>query len=327
MFNKVLVPLDRSPLAEQAIGRAAAIARATNASIDLLLVHRSFETMFAGNLEVDADTLAGEQHYIERMGAELCEGASVTVTGGVHRGEPVATICERARDIEADLVVMTTHGRTGIGRALLGSIADGVVRNSTTTVLLLRPSENTNDRIAAHHLFRNVLIPLDGSVLAPEIFSAAAAVARASRAKITLLRVIAPVPAIAPYDVTIPTSYAPFIRDDAATDRVLSMVAAELDDVARRLHEAEHVPVHSEVVVNERVGPAIIEYIREHGIDLVAMCTHGRGASRLLFGSVADKLLHDSGLPVLLQRPIHVGAETSVFNELSLVKQLPSLAT
>jgi nucleotide-binding universal stress UspA family protein len=104
-------------------------------------------------------------------------------------------------------------------------------------------------------------------------------------------------------------------------------VAAELDDVARRLHEAEHVPVHSEVVVNERVGPAIIEYIREHGIDLVAMCTHGRGASRLLFGSVADKLLHDSGLPVLLQRPIHVDAETSVFNESILAEQLPSLAT
>jgi nucleotide-binding universal stress UspA family protein len=327
MFNKVLVPVDRSPFAEQAIGRAAAIARATDASIDLLLVHSPIETMFAGNPEVDAETLDGEQRYIERIGAELCEGASVTVTGGVHRGEPVATICERAREIDADLIVMTTHGRTGIGRALLRSIADGVVRKSTTAVLLLRPIESESDRVAAHQLFSNVLIPLDGSVLAAEIFPTAAALARANRAKITLLRVIAPVPAIAPYDLTIPAAHAPFIRDEAATDRVRSMVGAELDEVARRLHEAEHVPVHSEVVVNERVGPAIIEYTRGHGVDLVAMCTHGRGASRLLFGSVADKLLHDSGLPILLQRPIHVGAEASVFNELSVAEQLPSLAT
>ena len=179
MFTKVLVsPLDRSPLAEQAIGRAAAIARATSATIDLLLVHEVFGTRFSGSPAADADTLAGQHRYIERIAAELCEGASLTVTGGVHEGRAAATICERAREIGADLIVMTTHGQVGFGRMVLGSVADEVVRNSTTPILLLRPIENANDRRAAHHLFKRILVPLDGSESAAAIEPAAVALAR-----------------------------------------------------------------------------------------------------------------------------------------------------
>jgi len=327
MFTKVLVPLDRSPLAEQAIGRAAAIARATNATIDLLLVHEVFGTRFSGTPEGDADTLAGEQRYIERIAAELCEGASVTVTGGVHEGPAAATICERARETGADLIVMTSHGRVGLGRMVLGSVADEVVRKSTTPILLLRPIENANDRRAAHHLFKHILVPLDGSEDAEAIIPAAIGLARAARAEIILLRVVAPIPAIVAFDAIIPPAYAPFMPDEVPTARLVSIVAAELDEIAQRLYEAGHVAVESDVVVSERVGAAIADYARTHGADLVAMSTHGRGASRLVFGSVADKVLHDTGLPILLQRPIPVGSEHDLITEPSVFEQLPALSS
>lgn len=325
MINRVLVPLDRSPFAEQAIGRAAAIARATGAMLDLLLVHEIFGTRFSGSPTADADTLAGEQRYLQQIAAEVCEGASLTVTGGVHRGPAAATICERAGETGANLIVMTTHGRVGLARMALGSVADEVVRNSTTPVLLLRPIENENDRRSAHHLFKRILVPLDGSGAAAAILPAAVAVARACGATMVLLRVIPPVPIVAPFESQAPAAYAPLIPDETATGYLLSIVAADLDEMASRVSRADHIAVESDVIVSERAGPAIVDYARAHAMDLVAMSTHGRGASRLLLGSVADKVLHDSGVPVLLQRPGADSAEQSADMEAGIVGQLPSL--
>ena len=326
MFTKILVPLDRSPLAEQAIGRAAALARAYDASIDFILVHEPFSMNFLVNPASETDTLAGEQRYIERMAAEVCAGSSLTVTAGVHRGSVSDVICDRAREVAADLIVMTSHGRTGLGRMWLGSVADAVVRNSPVPVLVLKPIVDANDRRDAHHLFRHVLIPLDGSALAADIFPTATAIAEAGGAKITLLRVITPVPSITAVEAPIPLAYMPIIPDEVATRHVASEAAAELDEIARRLTEQGHSVVKGEVVVDERTAQAIIDYARASDVDLVAMCTHGRGASRLLVGSVADKVLRGSGLPTLLHRPVHLSAEPTVLTEAGVLDQLPALS-
>src|SRR5512132_1853966 len=141
MFKKLLVPLDRSPLAEQAIGQAAAIARASQADIDLALVHQPFPFNGFADAPWSADAWAEEQHYLESIAAELSSGSSVPVTYAALKGEPVEMICQRIRDVHADLVVMTSHGRTGLSRSWLGSIADGVLRHSTVPVLMLRAIE------------------------------------------------------------------------------------------------------------------------------------------------------------------------------------------
>jgi nucleotide-binding universal stress UspA family protein len=88
----------------------------------------------------------------------------------------------------------------------------------------------------------------------------------------------------------------------------------ELDEIARRLHEEHHITVNADIVVSSRTAPSIIDYARAHDVDLIAMCTHGRGASRLLVGSVADALLRGSGVPVLLQRPARTAVESAVLS-------------
>ena len=317
MMKKLLIPLDRSPLSEQAVGRAAAIARATQAAIDLVLVHEPFGNAFDIGRNGDATDLAEEHQYLESIAAELRSGASLPVTCTVLKGGASEMICERAKAIDADLIVMTSHARTGIGRLWLGSVADAVVRNANMPVLMLRPAERPMDQDAAHHLFKHILVPLDGSSLAAEALGPATEIARASEADLTLLRVLAPVPLMSAYDITVPLAHAPFVPDEPATRELASEVVSELDEVARRLHDEQHLPVRSALVVSERTAASIIDYARGHDIDLIAMCTHGRGATRLLVGSVADALLRGSGIQMLLHRPAHVTVEPKLLTDAS----------
>jgi nucleotide-binding universal stress UspA family protein len=199
----------------------------------------------------------------------------------------------------------------------LGSVADAVVRNATVPVLILRPTERTQDERTAHHLFKHVLVLLDGSALAAQALDPAVAVARASGADLTLLRVVTPVPLLSAYDVTVPLAYPPLVPDEPATRQLVSEVATELAEIAQRLHDEHRLDVRSEVVVSERTPISIIDFARAHDVDLIAMCTHGRGATRLLVGSVADAVLRGSGLPVLLERPAQLAVASTLLTDAS----------
>lgn len=305
MFRKLLVPLDRSPLAEQAVGPAAAIARASHAAIALVLVHQPLPFAGFNDEPWNAEQWSDEEKYLEWIAGELVTGASVAATYAVVRGEAVDSICKQAWDVDADLIVMTSHGRTGLSRAWLGSVADGVLRHSSVPVLMLRPVENKADRLAAHHLFKHVLVPLDGSALAGDILPSAVALARCSGAHVTLLRVVQPVPLMT-VDVDMAFAYPPFVQDDQATAQLVEDAKQQLDEVSRRVADDAGVPVEAHVVVAPRVAQAIIDFAAGHQVDAITMTTHGRGASRFFLGSVADKILRGSGLPLLLHRPIGV---------------------
>jgi len=319
MFRKLLVPLDRSPLAEQALGLASAIARASHAAIDLVLVHEPLPFAGFGDAPWYAEQIDDEHQYLASIAAEVASGASVTTTHAVMRGGTVDMICRRARDDDADLIVMTSHGRTGLSRAWLGSVADGVLRQSAVPVLLLRPLEGKSRRDSTQPLLKRLLVPLDGSALAADILQSVSSLARCDKARITLLRVVQPVPAIA-FDVGMSFLYPPPIQDDAATDRLVNEAKDETAEVARRLRGERGLEVDAHVVVAPHVAQAIIDFAYDHAADAIAMSTHGRGASRLVFGSVADKVIRGSNLPMLLHRPIGIAdpdarTETHVWME------------
>lgn len=326
MFSKLLVPLDRSPLAEQAIGHAAAIARASHAEIDFVLVDQPFPFGGFSDLPWKADKSTDDDSaYLEALAGDVSSGASVPVTHAVVRGESVEMICRRALDVGADLIVMTSHGRTGFSRAWLGSVADGLLRRSSIPVLMLRPIEGKSARASTPHPFKRVLVPLDGSALAMDILATASALARCSGARITLLRVVQPVPLITP-DAGMPLVYPPLIEDEAATARLEDEAKQQLVELAQRFGEPGGVEIDSHVVVAGRVAQAIIDFAESHDVDLIAMSTHGRGASRLFVGSVADKVLRASGLPILLRRPVGVPDASLLTSAASIAEQLPALS-
>jgi nucleotide-binding universal stress UspA family protein len=326
MFKKIIVPLDRSPLAEEALGAAASIARATNAEIELVLVHQPVPYAGFSDAPWKAAQLKDEEKYLKEIATELESGAAVSADPIILHGDVVERICERAHVANADLIVMTSHGRTGLARAWLGSVADGVLRRSAIPVLMLRPAEARVEWRSVRPMFKHILVPLDGSPLGSAILSSAAELAKCSGGRLSLVRVVQPVPMPLP-NVTGPVMYSASLQDVAATEYLVAGVEQELADQAQYLYELGFTAVETKVIVAAHVGQAIIDFARDNNIDVIAMSTRGRGASRLLVGSIADKVIRAGALPMLLRKPVDVGEVAPLITGTAVEEQLPALVS
>ena len=296
MFKKIIVPVDGSSLAEQAIGSAASIARECGAEVELLLVH----TGVTGR-ERDFAAIEREEHiYVQGLAFEVARRFGLTVTCHLSRGLPVDAIVEHAREVKADLVVMTSHGRTGFSRLWLGSVADGVVRESPIPVLIERPIEGRKWRANCSVAFHRVLIPLDGSELAAAMLHPAIDLCRWLEARPILGRVILPVTvAFTEAGVPVPAQ----IIDPDATRHYVNEAQDQLTRIALELESNGRMRAETDVAVGDNVAATIIAMAHRRRADLIAMSTHSRGASRLILGSVTDKVLRGTNLPLLLLHP------------------------
>jgi nucleotide-binding universal stress UspA family protein len=298
MFRKILVPLDRSMFAEQALGPATAIARAAKAEVDLVLVHEPRPLAGSPDVAWHADQVAGENEYLSAIGSQLSSLASIASTHAVLSGDIVGAICTRIRKSDVDLVAMTSHGRTGLNRAWVGSVADGVLRKSGVPVLMCRPIAPQNYTPAMS--FSRILVLLDGSIRSKEILESAAALAICSGATLSLLRVVQPVKLLT-IETAIPFAFPLSAEDEVATRRMAERARYELNEIARDLSDRDLASVDASVVIDHDIARAITDFAKGSGVDAIAMTTHGRGASRLLFGSVADELIRGTHLPMLVQ--------------------------
>ena len=186
MFQRILVPLDGSPRAEEALPVAARIARASNSSISLLEVVSppidygggyALAPLMAG--EVIESEMSEASHYLKTV-ADSPELAAIPVSIEVGFGLPAHYILAAAASGEVDLIVLCSHGRTGFTRWALGSVAHTLAHESTIPTLVLRENK------AAHLLLAGettrpmrALVPLDGSELAEAALAPATALVAA----------------------------------------------------------------------------------------------------------------------------------------------------
>ncbi|MEO7362656.1 MAG: universal stress protein [Gemmatimonadaceae bacterium] len=311
MFQTILVPLDQSAFAEQAIAPAAVLARKLGAGMDVVLVHEQSALAELRRSHCDDDQLQEDERYLEHITERLGTHGISSCSHEVLRGEVVDAICTHAEAADIGMIVMTSHGQTGFSRAHLGSVAYGLVRKSSLPVLVLRDAAIAKTSQLSGALFRKILVPLDGSDHSQTVLASVTELARRTDAEIVLLRVIEPVPLFAAnFDNTaVPFGLDghPFlsgnIQDTEATAQLCSSAQAELTDLVAKLAEAQLRNVAVVVLVGRPVAAAIIDYANAVGADLIAMSTHGRGASRWLLGSVADSVLRASNFPLLLSRP------------------------
>lgn len=306
MFKKILVPLDHSKFAEQALGPATAIARGAGAEIDVVLVHEPRPLAGSPDVAWHADQLAGEDNYLAEIGTELSGLASIPSTHAVLTGDIVPALCDHIRSEKADLVVMTTHGRTGLSRAWVGSVADGVLRKSGAPVLMCRPLD-PQDYVPSMS-FKRILVLLDGSVRSKGILESAVALAACTGAKLSLLRIVQPVKVLS-VETAIPFAFPLPAEDAIATRRMSDHARRELSEIARDLSDRDITDVDTNVIIDHDVARAITDFAAGSNADAIAMTTHGRGASRLFFGSVADQLIRSAKLPMLLRGPGEVSGE------------------
>lgn len=284
MTRTVLIPLDGSRLAERAVPYAAHLAEAPHAR--LLLLHAATDLHMATHLQEELEVSVSLDHLVERL-----RRRGLDATSRIVHEPPADAIVDVARTEPVDAIVMSTHGRSGIGRWLYGSIADDVLRRATVPVLLISAA-------CDHHwpLDRplRVLVPLDGSLMSEAALAPAREFATSLGAEILLVRAIEePMQDTYRYDaaglpIRIPAGevellearhYLEWIRDG-------HRLACPSADVFADTGEASSV---------------IAEAAARGDADLIVMATHGRtGLERLAMGSVATRVLQRVRVPVLL---------------------------
>jgi nucleotide-binding universal stress UspA family protein len=257
MFTTVIVPLDGSTLSETALAPARAVASRLGVPVRLL-------TSSWGS------TVEDSQAYLDRNGADL--GLAGT-TGVVVADRFAATaIAEAAQAEDSPLVCMATHGRTGIGRALLGSTAEEVIRSIDHPVLLVGPDYQPLPGSGPTEL----LVTVDGSATSATAVDLAIDVATTVGLAVVVVTVV----------------------EGGVAD-----AASGVDDVVERIRAAG-VEARSEALTGKDPASTIAEFAGSRPAPFICMATHGRGGlQRTALGSVAMKVVHQASCPVLVVRP------------------------
>jgi nucleotide-binding universal stress UspA family protein len=284
MFSNLLVPLDGSARAAAVLPLAHLLGDAANAEITLLQVVPDGSPPAATR-----DPSA----YLSEIANALRQVGVERVRTTVRLGNPDEVIPRLAAERGSDLVVMGTRGRSGLPRAVLGSVADRVLRESPAPVLLLGPHERPVGEL------RVVLVPLDDQPRENGALGVAVPLARAHHARLVLVRVSVP-PPVWVYEPTIGLNTGPFIDPMWLEDARVG-AEAQAERVAAPLR-ADGLAAEARGVLGQ-VAPAIIQTADEVDADLIVMSTHARsGPTRATLGSVADAVVRRSRRPVLLVR-------------------------
>jgi nucleotide-binding universal stress UspA family protein len=300
-LQSILVPLDGSPLAEQAIPFALAIAERAHSKVRFVLVHQIHQPLVLMEpahlyTRIELELQQADRDYLRGLVSQFRERMGRTLSSTMLKGPAALTLAEYVQDVGVDLIVMTTHGRGGVRRAWLGSVADQLIRSSEIPIVLVRAGQP--NPTASPLSFGEILVPLDGSPLAEAVLEPAAALARLWGAKVSLVQIVQPVLLATDPALLFPSDYdeqLTAIRRDAAQDY--------LRDIAERLRE-QGIEATGVAVLGGATADTILDLARSERVALVALATHGRGGvRRLALGSVADKLVRAADVPVLVVRP------------------------
>src|SRR5262249_10414406 len=210
-----------------------------------------------------------EAAYLQRVAGRLAQVAPVPVKTSVLDGPVVDALLEHAAFTDADLAVMTTHGRGPFSRFWLGSVTDELVRRLPVPAVVLRPHADRPADLAAAPALKHVLVALDGSPLAAAMLEPAVALGTPDGAEYTLLRVVKPAPILGS-DLA---GYAVAATDDVVTEKLEAEARDYLDDRAGRLR-ARGLLVKTVVVVHEQPAVALLEQAAALGADVLALETH-----------------------------------------------------
>jgi nucleotide-binding universal stress UspA family protein len=301
MNPTIVVPLDGSENAEQALPYARALARRSGGSlllvsvVDIPVEFGAWSMAGAGmyGAEVEKWQLESET-YLKRIAGEQDGIATQTV---VRLGSAAAEIIEAVKGVENAVIVTTSHGRTGASRIFVGSVASKLVRDSECPILVVRIQESP---VVASPAFDRVLVPLDGSAFSEEGLSQAVEVFGGGLT-LHLLRIveIPTIPAAGMADGGMALNY-------GLVEEYMDATRESADEYIKTMIEKLTAEGHTVTgdVREGRVADEVHKAAGEHNADAIAMATHGRGGlSRVFLGSVAERVLQESAWPLLLTRP------------------------
>jgi nucleotide-binding universal stress UspA family protein len=299
MFTRILIPLDGSKTAEKVLPYARFLAGSLKLPVELLAVVDIVE--MATHISADRarhldtmieDSVRNSEQYLRGV-AGTFPGANTKCT--VEKGKAEQVIIETAAADKGTLITMATHGRSGIDRWLLGSVAEKVLRGGTNPMLLVRATEEAKTDGGA--TLKSIVVPLDGSELAETVLPTVAELAKTLKLAVVLFRAYnIPSSAYAGGEGYYAINY----------EQLLTAMREEAVDYLEKKTEAVKKLGIANVSYVAKEGFAadeIISLSRKSPDNLIAMCTHGRsGVKRWMLGSVTETVVRHSADPVLVIR-------------------------
>lgn len=299
MYRVIMVPVDGSAFSREAVFQGVRLARKNGAQLRLVRV-ASIPGLVGGPETIGLENTARMSErdamlaHLYRLAAECRANSAVDVTADVEDGPVADALRGHAMRHQVDLIVMATHARRGMARVWLGSVTDRLIRETGIPVLIVRPPSLATELIDGA-CYRRIIVPLDGSVLAEQCLASAIGLAESEHAELTLLRIV-----LAANDIprgelhsTIGPARA---RDVDEAEKYLSGMQVRL--------AGHQLRVRSAVVVAQDIPSAIIGFAQANDGDLITIATHGRGGiARAVLGSVADRVMSEGVLSVLVFHP------------------------
>jgi nucleotide-binding universal stress UspA family protein len=287
MLKKILVPLDGSQLSQRSLEPALALSEQTGAELLLVRVPTADTLSFAVS-EARQRELAQNAHvYLETL-CKSNQRPQFSIRTQVLGGDVASAIIDFAHAEQSDLIIMSTHGYSGLTRWVLGSVTEKVLRSAPCPVLAIRAARRP----------QRVLITLDGSPLAERAIEPGLSLAQGLKAEVTMLRCVPHIVADGKLDE----------HERGLSRRLQEDLLVEAREYLRARSD-EAIPWARSVVIKPevRIGPpadTILEYVETCGIDLIVMATHGRtGLKRWVYGSVTAKVLRSVSCSMLVVRP------------------------
>ncbi len=297
MFQRILVPLDCSPLAEAALAPAATLALRFEGALLLVRAIRVHVFPGADPGPAQLEAMREAERYLDTIAARVRK-TGVPVRTATPYDAPATGIADQAEFSHVDLIVMTTHARTWPDTLLHPSVTMGVLEHTRAPILALKSSEEAAGQPQLPQFMTDptapIIVPLDGSLLAESALPLAEGLAQTFGNPLLLVR-----------SIERPRVAAVSFEDPAILAKVEEWTVEETRSyLQRKQHEVVNRGVRA-TIESSTGSPAwfIEESVKAHQAGLVVMASHGRsGLGRFLLGSVAQTVLRESAVPVLLVR-------------------------
>jgi nucleotide-binding universal stress UspA family protein len=293
MLSKILLPLDGSELAEAAIPYATNLAEQLEAEVHLLHVcppeHQAYVHMHQIYMNSIVEGMRQKMKATWQSAKELKVQAEVVV------GDPIKVIFDHIKLKGIDLIALTTHGNSGFKPWAMGNVADKIVRGSGIPTLLIRVKEK-KDLELRKALIQNILVPLDNSEASKVCIPIALELAKKLNAGLTLFSM-----AQTAYAQNLNSAGSGIGINWDAVDKASEQAADEyLKSMATELAKSG-VKIDRRSILGIDAAYEILEMEKKGMVDIVVMATRGRSSiARWAFGSVAEKVLREGNLPILL---------------------------
>jgi nucleotide-binding universal stress UspA family protein len=290
MVDLILVPLDGSPLAECVLPHAVAVARAFGAQVALLHVVQSGRSRSTDPLGWHMRKVEA-QAYLKQVAGRL-QKVGLSVDDVLLEGQAAERVVEFVHEEDVDLIILSSHGRSGLSRWNISSVVQKIILRAYTSTMIVRAYQPRAKDLEGLH-YRRLLLPLDGSQRAECVLPLAVTLAHSHESQLLLARVVR--------KPEFPHRFPLTQEEMELRDQVVERNRREASRHLEELHSHLEVDAQTRLLVGDDAAAALHRLVEEEDIDLVLLSAHGyTGTPRWPYGSMALNFITFGTMPLLL---------------------------